>query len=160
MNELLVLERELKAVDERQKMLSTTAGRLQAEAEILTCLQVLGAYGYKAPDYPQDQLARLWERGLEEYIALYGMPLIKLAVKHFAENDDREYRAFPTIQDIKTVCKKLGRNPRAEYGKRKLDEAVAKLQQEQEEQLQMWLTPEREKELDEEYERRFKDVRE
>lgn len=152
MNELLNLEKELQAVDARKKKLATAAGKLQAEAEILSCLNALRAYGYKTPDVPLDQVARLWERGLEEYIAVYGMDLIKLAVMRFAENDEREYRAFPAIPDIKAVCRKLGRNPKVEYGRRQHEAIVARVKEEQEEQLKAWLTPEKEAELDERFE--------
>lgn len=151
MNELQVLERELQAVEQRAKTLSTMEGRLRAEADLLSCLNALKVYGYKLPDVPVDQIARLWERGLEEYIALYGMDVIKLAVMRFAENDEREYRAFPTIPDIKAMCRKLGKNPRAEYAKRQQDAIIQRMKEEREEQVKMWLTPEKEAELDATY---------
>lgn len=151
MNELQVLERELQQVEQRQKELSTMEGRLRAEADLLSCLNALKVYGYRLPDAPVDQVARLWERGLEEYIALYGMDLIKLAVMKFAENDAREYKSFPTIPDIKAVCKRLGKNPKAEYAKRQQDAIIQRMKEEREEQVRMWLTPEREAELDAAY---------
>ena len=153
MNELRVLERELQEVESREKELATMAGRLRAEAEILSCLNALVAYGYKLPDVPADQIARLWERGLEEYIALYGMNLIKLAVVRFAETDERPYHDFPTISDIKAVCKKLGRNPKAEYAKRQQEQMIERMKEERQIEIREMLTPEKEREYDERWRR-------
>lgn len=152
MNELQVLERELQACDARQKELATMAGKLRAEADMLSCLNALKAYGYRLPDVQPDQIARLWERGLEEYIVLYGMDVIKLAIMQYAENDDREYKAFPTIPEIKAVCKRMGRNPKAEYARRQHEAIVKRMTEEREEQVQAWLTPEKEAMLDASFE--------
>ena len=132
MNNLAVIQsiqKELDEVEKRRELLSTPEGLAEADKEMTSLLNAFVMAGYTLPKVQSfRQLASFWRVGLCEEIALYGMPLLKKAAFEFIKEDQREYRACPTIADIKAMCMKMGKNPRAEMARYKQAERERRLE--------------------------------
>lgn len=119
MNEIQIINNRIAEMEKRQATISTPQGMASVEKEIITIFGVLVAYGYKMPDADEMLMAKVWGASLKEYFILYGSGTVKRAVMNFAENDTRDYKAFPTVAEIIAEAKKIGVNPKAELAKLK-----------------------------------------
>lgn len=135
MNELMELKNEIAEISKREAYLKTQDGKLRMEAEMLNIFGALNAYGYKLPDADERYMATIWLSSLSEYIALYGIAQIKRAVMTFAENDQREYKSCPTVGDIRKEIDKTCTNPKVLYARKKSEEEINKIIEEQRKEL-------------------------
>lgn len=132
MNELAVLTNDelaaaINAIEERKAFLATDAGKVRACTNFMDIFKYLEQFGYKFDGDPKLK-SQIWTDALREEIAIYGFEGIRDAVKNFALNDTREYRPFPMPSDIIAECRKSGRNPKVELGRREQKRREAELE--------------------------------
>lgn len=139
MNEIQIINNRIAEMEKRQATISTPQGMARVEKEIITIFGVLVAYGYKMPDADEMLMAKVWGASLKEYFILYGSGTVKRAVMNFAENDTRDYKAFPTVAEIIAEAKKIGVNPKAELAKLKAREEEERIEREHKEEYEkLW----------------------
>ena len=122
------LMKKVAEIDRRRAYLETTEGRLRAADHFIAMFKVMAILGYRLDDSEKMLKAKLWCDLMSEEIAVYGFDIIEQAFKNFASHDLRDYRAFPMPSDIKAECKKLGKNPKAELGRRRQAQREAELE--------------------------------
>lgn len=147
MNELATMTFDELAVkvqekERRRKYMMTEAGHKSAQKMMLEIFEYLRASGYKVPDAEPKRMAAVWAEQMSKYIVAYGRDVILQATKNFVANDSREYRQAPNAIQIIEEAKKIGYNPDAEYARRKHEEEVERMVQEQHERTKRELTPE------------------
>lgn len=147
MNELAKMTADELAVkvqekERRQQYMQTTEGRKSAQKMMLELFEYLKISGYKMPDADPRRMAEVWAEQMSRYIVLYGRPVIMQAAKNFVAADQREYRQVPNATQIIAEAKKIGYNPDVEYARRKHEEEVERMVQEQHERTRRELTPE------------------
>ena len=113
MNDLMLVEKEVAEVERRAAELATREGRLDVTQRMLEVFGVLETFGYRPPEGNGVHIASSWVAVLEEYIAVYGMDVIKKAVIEFVKTDSRSFKGWPVPSDLIQAIKKVGgKDPR------------------------------------------------
>lgn len=154
--ELALISNEELAVKVREKQrrmsfIQTEQGKLNAVKLMLELFEYLRMSGYKLPDADSRKMAEVWADQLSQYLVEYGPDVLKDATRNFVLNDNREYRQTPNASQIIAEAKKIGYNPDAELAKRRHEQFVEEMKNEQRERTKAELTDEKRKE----YEERF-----
>lgn len=136
------LEIKVQEKNSRQRYMQTPQGMVRAKQLMLELFEYLKMSGYRLPEADAIKMSEVWADQLKDYIVLYGSDVIRKAVRDFVMNDQREYRQVPNATQIIAEAKKIGYNHDVEYARRKHEEEVERMVQEQHERTRRELTPE------------------